>query len=376
MARRRVPGGSGRREGALVSAPQFVPAKREAIRLLVGVAGGTGSGKTYSAMRLAAGITGGDPFAVIDTEHDRAKMYADDFRFDHSSFEPPFTPARYLEQIQAADAAGYGVVVVDSASHEWAGEGGVLDMADAELERMGGRDAAKMASWIAPKREHKAFVRELIRLRAHVVLCFRAEPKIEMRKGDGGRWEIVPKPTLTGLDGWIPISEKNLPFELTCSFLLMPDAPGIPRPIKLPNRLSPFVDLSQPLSEETGAAIGAWALGNKTPAPRSKSAAPPARSESSPPATGPEDLERIQLELAELITRIPRETLPLRRIWQAVAEQRNVTVETLEQLYEANADRAWAPLRDSLTEDEARALLARLEAFETRRAIRLAAAGR
>jgi hypothetical protein len=43
----------------------------------------------------------------------------------------------------------------------------------------------------------------------------------------------VPKASLTGLDGWIPIAEKNLPYELTASFLLMADKPGVPKPIKL-----------------------------------------------------------------------------------------------------------------------------------------------
>ena len=33
---------------------QFKPAIREQVGLLVGLAGGTGSGKTYSAMRLAS----------------------------------------------------------------------------------------------------------------------------------------------------------------------------------------------------------------------------------------------------------------------------------------------------------------------------------
>ena len=41
------------------------------------ISGGTGSGKTFSAMRLASGIAGGKPFAVIDTENRRALHYAD-----------------------------------------------------------------------------------------------------------------------------------------------------------------------------------------------------------------------------------------------------------------------------------------------------------
>jgi len=52
-------------------------------------------------------------------------------------------------------------------------------------------------------------------------------------RGDDGKMKIVPKLTRTGLDGWVPVSEKSLPFELTVSFLLMNDRPGFPLPIKL-----------------------------------------------------------------------------------------------------------------------------------------------
>src|SRR5262245_24721634 len=114
----------------------FRPAVRSEIRLLLALSGGTGSGKTYSAMRLASGLAGDKNFAVIDTENGRASMYADQFKFDVGELAAPFTPDAYLEAIIAAEKAGYGVILVDSMSHEWAGEGGILDMQEAELDRM------------------------------------------------------------------------------------------------------------------------------------------------------------------------------------------------------------------------------------------------
>jgi hypothetical protein len=81
-----------------------------------------------------------------------------------------------------------------------------------------------------------------------------------VRKSDGSL-EILPKASLTGLDGWIPIAEKNLPYELTASFLLMADRPGVPRPIKLPDQLRPFVPLDKPLDEQVGRELGKWAAG-------------------------------------------------------------------------------------------------------------------
>ncbi len=250
----------------------FRPAAREDVGLLVGLSGGTGSGKTYSAFRLAKGIAGDKPFAVIDTEAGRAKHYADAFRFDHGDLKPPFRPDAYSGAIDAADKAGYPVIIVDSGSHEWAGEGGILDWQEDELQRMAGddykkRESCKMAAWIKPKVAHKQMVQRLLQVRAHLILCFRAEPKIEMVRGADGKMEIREKQSLTGLHGWIPICEKNLPYELTASFLLMADRPGVPQPIKLQQQHRALFPLDEPITEASGARLAAWAKGGAAAAP-------------------------------------------------------------------------------------------------------------
>lgn len=247
----------------------FRPAVRENVQLLIGVAGGTGSGKTYSALRLAKGLAGGKRFAAIDTENGRMRHYADFFDFDVGDLRAPFSPSAYTEAIQAADAAGYPVIVVDSASHEHEGDGGLLDMQEAEFKRMGSKESAKMASWIKPKGEHKDFVQALLRVKAHVILCFRAAEKIEMIREDG-KTKIVPKLSPVGADGWVPISEKRLPYEMTLSFLLKAERPGFPIPIKLQEQHRSAVPLDQPISEATGQALAAWSVGAKA-APKGES---------------------------------------------------------------------------------------------------------
>jgi hypothetical protein len=251
----------------------FRPAVRENVGLLIGLSGSSGSGKTYSAFRLAKGIAGDQAFAVIDTEAGRAQHYADQFRFDHGDLKPPFRPDAYADAIAAADAAHYPVIIVDSMSHEWAGEGGILDWQEDELDRMAGtdwkkREAVKMAAWIKPKMAHKQLVQRLLQIRAHLILCFRAEAKIEMVRNADGKMEIVEKKSLTGLHGWIPITEKNLPYELTASFLLMADRPGVPLPIKLQEQHKALFPLDVPITEESGGRLAAWAGGaSAAPAP-------------------------------------------------------------------------------------------------------------
>lgn len=245
---------------------EFRPAVRENVGLLIGLSGPSGSGKTYTAMRLAKGIAGDHPFAVIDTEASRAKHYADQFRFDHGDLAPPFTPDRYSEAIEAADKKKYAAIVVDSMSHEWAGEGGILDWQEAELARMAGddwkkREACRMAAWIKPKMSHKQMVQRLLQVRAHLILCFRAEPKVEMVRGEGGKMEIREKQSLTGFHGWMPVTEKNLPFELTVSLMFLPEKPGVPVPIKLQQQHREFFLPDQVVTEDAGVRLAAWARG-------------------------------------------------------------------------------------------------------------------
>ena len=168
------------------------------------------------------------------------------------------------------------MIVVDSTSHIWSGDGGVLDWQEEELDRMAGdnwqkREQCKMAAWIKPKLAHKHFVQKLLQVRAHIILCFRGEPKIEMVREDG-KTKIVAKQSLTGLDGWIPICEKNLPFELTASFLMMADSPGIPKPIKLQEQHRKFIRLDAPLDEDAGRRLSDWSKGGTTTQPDKKNA--------------------------------------------------------------------------------------------------------
>jgi len=83
-----------------------------------------------------------------------------------------------------------------------------------------------------------------------------------------------------------------LPFELAASFLLMADAPGVPRPIKLPDQLRPLVPLDSPLSEDVGRALGEWAAGSST-------GGVAAGTDHAPPVPEPTDPTVRLLELAD-----------------------------------------------------------------------------
>jgi len=263
----------------------FQRAKRENIGLIVSIAGGTGSGKTFSAMRLAAGIVGpGKPFAVIDTEAGRAKHYADRFVFDHGDLSAPFRPEAYADAIKAADDAGYGAIVIDSMSHEWAGEGGVLDWHDEDLDAMveskqkffaekgwrfdeeTQRKALGTQAWIKPKMEHKRMVQRLLQVRAHLIICLRAEEKMLIQEIDdpdrAGKKKTVFVQAKDRLlkDRWVPICDKLFPYEMTASFVMTNDDPGAPIPVKLQEQHRAIFDVAK-IDEDTGRRLAAWASG-------------------------------------------------------------------------------------------------------------------
>lgn len=239
---------------------EFKKAVREEVGLLIGLISPSGGGKTYSALRIASGIVStGGRIAVIDTESRRALHYAGKFDFDHCELNAPFRPEKYADAIRDAVQSGHRAIIVDSCSHEWAGEGGILDWQEEELTRMAGdnwqkREACKMASWIKPKMSHKQMVQRLLQVNAHLILCFRAEEKIKMVKGSDGKTQIVPA-------GWQPICDKNMPYELTVSFLLSETKPGIPIPLKLQEQHKPMFPLTEQLSEKSGEEINKWAKG-------------------------------------------------------------------------------------------------------------------
>ena len=132
----------------------------------------------------------------------------------------------------------------------------------------GKRERMNTAAWIAPKAAHKAMMNRLLALNCHVIFCLRGEPKIEMEKNDKGKIVPVDK-------GFQPICEKSFMFDMTVSFKLTAERPGVPIPTKLQGDHAPLFDLSRPLDEETGARIAAYARGEEVS--RSRAATPRTR---------------------------------------------------------------------------------------------------
>lgn len=249
-----------------MSAFLIKPAVREQVPVMVGLMGASGSGKTYSALRLATGIQkiSGGEICVIDTESRRALHYADDFKFLHMQFDAPFGPLRYLEAIKAAHDAGARTIVVDSMSHEHEGPGGVLEMHEREVQRLGGQDRHNFPAWAKPKAERRQMINGILQVNANFIFCFRAKEKTKPGKDETGRKALVEQ-------GYMPIAGEEFVFEMTMNCLLLPGSAGVPQwqssypgeraMMKLPRQFERVMADGRQLDEDIGQQLAEWARG-------------------------------------------------------------------------------------------------------------------
>jgi hypothetical protein len=173
--------------------PKIIPAESEGIIPLIVLFGLSGGGKSRSALIMARGMVGPKGrIVLVDTENGRGSIFANKIPggYEVIRLDGPFTPQNYLKCLHAAQDAKADIIVFDSGTHEWNGEGGILEMQEAELQRMAGedfrkRESCKMAAWIKPKAEHARFIRELLRAKIPVIFCLRGKEKTHMVKEDG-----------------------------------------------------------------------------------------------------------------------------------------------------------------------------------------------
>lgn len=223
---------------------QFQRARRVQARLRMALNGSSGSGKTYSALLLAKGL--GGRIAVIDTERRSASLYADLCDYDTLDLGPPYSPKRYMDAIRAAEDAGYSTIIVDSLSHAWMGEGGILSIHDVTAKAQ--RSGNSFAAWREVTPQHNALVDALLSCNAHLIATMRTKTAWEVVEDDRGK--KTPKKI-----GLAPVQREGMEYEFTT--VLDIDAEfHIATASKDRTRL--FTDAPVVLSEQHGVELRRW----------------------------------------------------------------------------------------------------------------------
>ena len=189
----------------------FEKVARKKAKLRLALTGVSGAGKTLSALYIAYGITGDwSKIALIDTEHERARFYADRSdlgtgEFLYAPFDPPYSPQRYKQFVEegAKTVGSDGVVIIDSFTHAWNNEGGVLDIKDKIAEQP---NKNSYTAWNEAGREQNSLVNTILAVDCHTIVTMRSKMNYVMQENERGKMQ----PVKIGLS---PIQREDTEYE-------------------------------------------------------------------------------------------------------------------------------------------------------------------
>lgn len=186
----------------------FQKATKQQLKLRLAIDGPSGSGKTFTALIAATVMAQGGKIAVIDTERGSASLYSDKFNFDVACLTN-FHPQKYIDMIHEAEEAGYPVIVIDSLSHAWEGEGGALDLIDQATARSQSKNS--FFAWKDVTPIQRALIDAMLQSKSHIIATMRSKTEYVIEEIDkGGRKIQAPRKI-----GLAPIQRQGTEYEFT-----------------------------------------------------------------------------------------------------------------------------------------------------------------
>jgi len=278
-----LPGGCANitKERQEMSTFTFTPATKAQSKLRLAIFGTSGSGKTFTSLRIATGM--GGKIALIDTERGSASKYADRFTFDVLEL-PKKDIDTYCAAISAADSVGYDILIIDSLSHAW------RELLE-EVDRLATTKfrGNTWSAWSMGTPKQRRFVEAILDFGGHIIATMRTKTEWTTTTDRNGKM----KPVRVGL---APVQGKGIEYEFD---LLMDISPEHNIHI-IKDRTGKYQDeIIEKPGEDLGIALIAW-LNEGVPAkkrkPRAK-AKVKAKAKEQPAANGSRPYDPAQTRL-------------------------------------------------------------------------------
>jgi hypothetical protein len=236
----------------MVGMAGFQKATKAQAKLRAAFFGPSGAGKTFTALRVATGLAGGKPIALIDTERGSASKYSDRFDFAVLELEDQ-TIDGYVAAIKMAASEGFAVLVIDSLSHAWQSLMDEVDMLAKSKYR-----GNTWSAWSEGTPKQRKLVAAILGFNGHIIATMRS--KTEWTTVDDGRGKKAPQRI-----GLAPEQGKGVEYEF--DLLVEISTEHIANVIK--DRTGKFQDklLDKP-GEDFGRDLAAWLSEGTAPAPQ------------------------------------------------------------------------------------------------------------
>lgn len=237
--------------GIVPQNPAFHKAERKQAKMRIGVFGSSGSGKTFGSLVMARGLASAwNKICLIDTENGSGDLYSHLGDYNVLTLKSPFSPEKYIEAIAYCEKMEMEVIIIDSITHEWAGEGGILDEAD----RIGKTAKNAFTIWGQLTPRHNKFIGKILFANAIVIACGRSKQDYVINEVEkNGRKVSIPEKI-----GLKAITREGFDYEMTVSF----DLDITHYAVSTKDRTGLFQDKAPMLlTEETGKKLAEWNAG-------------------------------------------------------------------------------------------------------------------
>ena len=159
----------------------FRQAERKQAKIKLAIQGCSGSGKTYSSLLLAFGITNNwKKIAVIDSENGSADLYAHLGAYNVLNLNNNFSPENYIEALAICEKAGMDVIIIDSLSQSW----------DFLLQCHTEMTGNSFTNWGKITPRQNGFIQRILQSNSHVICTMRTKQDYVLSEKNG---RLVPE---------------------------------------------------------------------------------------------------------------------------------------------------------------------------------------